>query len=208
MLLGEHPEPPVGIRTVKNRTLAASIAASALVLVAIGPAVAFDNPVDIYAALDLPTFGDGPRTFEVTGVVVGDGPELTGTDETANPSDWCGDILVDIDPVAQTITVSADQEVCNFETVVVRITTAEIASVAVVSDGPAEVSDDEDAPIVPGAALEVTVDETGVLLSWTMFDDFDFDMSGVSVFSYLPVAPVDVPATPAAPVVVAPAFTG
>ena len=194
---------------MKNRTLTAFIAASALVLVAIGPAVAFDNPVDIYAALDLPSseLSAGPRTFEVTGVVVGDGPELTGYDGTANPTPWCGDILVDIDPVAQTITVSADQVVCGFETVVVRITTAEIPRLAVVSDGLPEGYDSDGAPIDPEAALEVTVDGTGVLLSWTAFEDGYFDMAGVSVFSYAPVVPVG-PATPAAPVVVAPAFTG
>lgn len=192
---------------MKLRTAAAAAATTLLIAGLATPATAaLDDPVDIYAALDLPSISDGPRTFEVTGVVVGDGPELTGEDETGNPSDWCGDILVDIDPDAHTITVSADQEVCDFHTVVVEITTAEIASIAVVSDGLAEAYDDEDTLLVPGATLEATAAADGVVLSWTMIEDYPFDTAGVSVFSYTEVA--DVPATPATPVIVAPAFTG
>lgn len=191
---------------MQTRTLVAAVASALLIAAVAAPAAALTDPVDIYAALDLPTDSLGPRTFEVAAVVAGPGAELTAADETANPSDWCGDMLVDIDPVAQTITVSADQEVCNFETAVVHIETAEIASVAVVSDGFAVATDGNGDPLVPGATLAIQTAADGVTFTWTMIDTFDFDNGGVSVFSYELVA--DQPAAPATPVIVAPAFTG
>lgn len=144
----------------------------------------------------------GPRTFEVTGVVVGDGPELTVANATGtNPSNYCGDVEVDIDPVAQTITVAGGEEIdCWFEVVTVTITTAEIASVAVVSDGLTLLVDEE----TPGPAAVVQTAADGVTLTWTWDGTTRFYPSGSSVFSYERVAPAE----PADPVVADPAFTG
>lgn len=75
--------------------------------------------VDIRAELDLPNSDEhqGPKTYAAIAVLVGDGPELTALNNTGNPSDWGGDIAVDVDTRAETITVSADGEPWDFETI-------------------------------------------------------------------------------------------
>jgi PKD repeat protein len=122
------------------RTLAAgltavlAVAGMALVAPAL-PAGAVTKPIDIRAEHDLPNYdhSQGPRVLEVTGVTAGPGPELTVANETENPSDWGGNVLVDVDPAARTITVEVEEYNC-YETIDVIITTSEIRSVTNQSD--------------------------------------------------------------------------
>src|SRR5437899_7653139 len=97
-------------------------------------AVTLDK-VDVRVELDLPYCcnDQGPAIWVANGVTPGPGVELNNTNLVANPSGWCGSLQVDIDPDAQTITVSPD-EVCDFETAVVTISTSEIASITNTSD--------------------------------------------------------------------------
>lgn len=92
-------------------------ATAALVTSATAATAAGDDEAvyaDIYVSLDLPGLGDGPMEFEANGVLVGDGPELTADDLISNPSDWCGDIMVDVDLEAATLDVTGGEEPCNF----------------------------------------------------------------------------------------------
>jgi hypothetical protein len=186
---------------------ALAVTAAVVVLLALSRPDTLKNPVDIYAALDLPSSSLGPRTFEVTKAMADDGPELTVENETSNPSDWCGDVKVDIDPGARTITVTRDQESCSYETAVVRIATNEIASVDVVSDELASRRVSEGKPLTAaGATLDVAVTSEGVVLTWTSIDGEKFYLDGVSVFSYEQVHSSH--AGPATPATVAPSFAG
>ncbi|MBX9244791.1 hypothetical protein ICW40_08205 [Actinotalea ferrariae] len=189
--------------------VAALAGAAALCLAVAGAASAapFAGPVSLVGSLDLPDQRSGPKVFAVDGIVVGAGPELTGADEVENPSGWCGDLLVDIDPDAQTITVSADQAVCDFYTVDLDVLTTEIATVTVVSDA---LGDDRDPATTTDTVLDAVVDGTGVHLSWTRAAGVGaFYTAGSTVLSYTLVpAPVVTPpvVTPVvtAPVVAAP----
>lgn len=100
-----------------------------------GSAEPLPQTVSILVQLDLP-YGegsDGPIVFEVTDVPVGDGPELTGANEVANPSEWCGSFTVDVDNVDQTITIAPDVA-CDFQTASVIVEGEGIDSLDVVSD--------------------------------------------------------------------------
>lgn len=111
---------------MRMRAFTAAAVSAAAVAGLVGTATAAsaadeDTYANIYAAIDLPTFGSGPMEFEATDVLVGPGPELTGDDLIANPSDWCGDIEVDIDLDAMTITVTGGDSYCDFQEAYVAV---------------------------------------------------------------------------------------
>lgn len=94
--------------------------------------------VDIRVELDVVDAGgnsvrSGPAVFEVTDAAIGAGPELTGADLIDNPSEWCGNLTVDVDPDARTITVAAEDD-CSFTDVRVWVSSPEFTSVTLVSD--------------------------------------------------------------------------
>ena len=101
----------------------AAAATAALLTTATAAGAAEDEPTyaNLYASIDLPDFSSGPMEFEALDVLVGDGPELTGDDLIANPSEWCGDIEVDIDLEAMTITVTGGDDFCNFQEAYVAV---------------------------------------------------------------------------------------
>lgn len=150
------------------------------------PASATSDTVSIYASLDLPSLRahsgpagtDGPRQFAAENVTIGNGPELTAANETANPSQWVGDVRVDINPVTRTITVRHDKEDCSFEVVDVRIDMPQITSIAVISDHLTQTNE---------SVLGVTIDPTTSRLTWTAPRPGDtFLISGTSTFTYTP----------------------
>jgi len=143
---------------------------------------ALSDPIDIRVEHDLPApeeGSSGPRVLEVTGITAGAGPEITVADEIANPSGWGGNVLVDIDPDAQTITVEVEDSNCYGSTLV-QISSDEIASVTTVSDAIYE----------SGADIGLTTGVSGgvVTLSWLHGPTDtcpDYDGEGAqSVFSY------------------------
>lgn len=101
----------------------AAAATAALLATATAVGAAEDEPTyaNLYASIDLPDFSSGPMEFEALDVLVGDGPELTGDDLIANPSEWCGDIEVDIDLEAMTITVTGGEDHCYFQEAYVAV---------------------------------------------------------------------------------------
>lgn len=82
---------------------------------------------DLYVELDAPTADKGtgphagPMVFSATNRLVGDGPELTGADLTSNPSDYCGDISVDVSLDPATVTITGGTEYCDFGSAYLRI---------------------------------------------------------------------------------------
>ena len=157
-------------------------------LVFISPASALESMfVDIRAGLDLPHAEShkGPKAYAASEVLVGAGPELTALDLTDNPSDWRGDIAVDVDDIAGTITVSADGKPWDFETVKVSLATAainsfEFSTLELVSDELLE----EGTPDM----LSFGVADGEISLDWDvargMDDPESTDMTGSAVFKY------------------------
>ena len=221
-----------------NRTTTALVTVSALALLA-APALALSSsgasestaesilgvPVTIDAELDCLCLAcdpsiTSPAEYRAERVIT-DGPELTGMDWLTPRQDWQGDIKVDINPEAQTITVDHDQiSVGLYRTIRVQITTTSIASAAPVSDGfrPLQIAGHEDEPLI--ASLETGASNNVVSLTWTAGENSYFAMDQPSVFSYTltpdssdnPVVPVptDTPApvptgTPVPPAPVTPA---
>ena len=122
---------------MRRRTaLAAAAAGAALALSGTSPAAAQSDPVEIWGFIALWGPGDeySSRLFVASDVVVGDGPELTGADLLDEHGEMCGDLLVDIDPVDNRTTVSADAEVGPVTFVGVEITTDEIDLVLLGTD--------------------------------------------------------------------------
>lgn len=93
---------------------------------------------DLYVELDGPAddLYDGPMVFSATNRLVGDGPELTGADLTANPSEYCGDISVDVSMDPATIVVTGGTGHCWFGSAYLRIVLhgATFGSVTLVGD--------------------------------------------------------------------------
>lgn len=202
---------------------AATAVLAPLALAAPAGAEPLPTTVSIRVELDLPSSGSGPAVFQVTDTAVGVGPELTGDDLTSNPSEWCGSLNVDVDNVAQTITVSPDES-CDFETATVRVTGQGIDSLNVVSDTLWETN----ATCVPARTASAS---SGVAnIAWSLTDPETHepcsnDFVGVAVFSYTVVAPTTTSTTAppqttpstaapttapraASPAVVSPRFTG
>jgi len=174
----------------------AMIAVALMVLASLiataSPADALEELVDIRVELDLPYCCDdeGPVVFEVMRVAPGDGPELTGADLVENPSDWCGSLEVDIDPDAQTITIDSD-DVCDFQTAVVTITSATIVSIELVSDDLWQGSTDM-------ALVESSVAGGVTTIAWSTDETSDdsYNSDGEAVFTYESAAPeLDLPAS-------------
>ncbi len=176
------------MRIVRSLT-AAALAAGTLLVVA-APADAVTGPVDIRVEHDLVP-NDGPRVLEVTGVTPGAGPEITVADEIDNPEDWEGNVLVDIDPDADTITVEVEDSDC-YDTILVQITTDEITEIATISD-----------ELFPEAPVTLTTSVAGgvVTLSWVS-DEGDCpgigDVGAQAVFSYAAEVAPAATLTPAA----------
>ena len=76
---------------------------------------------DIYVKLGS-SDTDGPVEFQVTGVIVGDGPELTGADLFSNEAEYCGDVTVDVSLNPTTITVTGGESYCPFKKAYVEVT--------------------------------------------------------------------------------------
>lgn len=162
---------------MRIRSFAAAAGAAALLLVGTVPATALENPIDIRVEMDLPDIGDGPLVLEVLGVTPGDGPELTGANVIANPSDWFGTLRVDVDPVAETVTIDSD-DVADFELVTVRITSTEIANLRVLSN---TLGWDRGS----GLELSYVADGTGATLTWvTDTPNESYNLDGSAVFTW------------------------
>lgn len=172
--------------------LGALIAVGALALalpLAGATAASADEPivVSIRAALDLPVNAnsEGPVVFEVTDVTAGEGPELTEADLVENPSDWCGSVDVDVDPVSKTISIytAPDSEVCNFQTVSVTITSDQIGAITLESDTllddslcESDEGDEGDEPIPSSNQFPVSADAVQAVGN----SDWTFDYSSES----------------------------
>lgn len=181
----------------RGRRIGAVVTAAALLLagfMATGPASAADPVVvDIRVELDFVDAvepGDGPRVFEVTGVEAAAGTwELTEADEVENPSNWCGSVMVDVDPDAGLITVATEED-CNYHTATIRITSEQIGEITLVSDdlwGPdPEEPDDPDS----GTMDPVTITDNGseIELFWQIDESFDeaswLQPDGTAVFAF------------------------
>lgn len=167
------------MRTV--RSLVAIALASGSLLVTAAPADAIASPVDIRVEHDLVPTEDGPRVLEALGVTPGAGPEITIADEVDNPSAWGGNVLVDIDPDADTITVEVEESNC-YDTILVEIVTDEVGAVTVLSDDIFD-PDSEEGPVT----LSTSVSGGVITLSWVS-DGIDCpaldDAGATSVFSY------------------------
>src|SRR5215203_4592100 len=102
------PPPATEGPPVLRRSTTAAACAVALLAVGAAPATALTQPVDIFVLLASTTAVDSPaKGFVVEGVTVGDGPELTPDDLAPGSDDICGAVEVDVDPQAQTVTVTS-----------------------------------------------------------------------------------------------------
>ena len=161
---------------------------------------------DIYVALGFPD-DDGPMAFQVSGVVVGDGVELTGADQTTNPEDYCGDATVDVSLNPTTITVTGGEEYCDFQEAYVEVTLhgVEFGSVTLNSDNLFEPFGDRSpalglsggsykargvhAVIQEGSAPTLqSYGVSGSTFSAYWYGENSGDMSGASVFTWVPLA--------------------
>lgn len=161
------------------------------------------GPVAVRVELDSPSkSGLGPKVFERTGVIPGAGYELTSADEIANPSNWCGGLSVDIDPVAHTV-VLADpydhETLCAVQTVKISITGASFTEFTVQSSNLFKIwvlvgvplgdlpTTTELAPIPSMKLVAITAGSTGAQAEWAI-DPADatawLDGTGSVVFRY------------------------
>lgn len=143
--------------------------------------------------------------FEVTGVAVGDGPELTGADLTGNPNDYCGDAQVDISLNPTTITVTGGPNYCNFAAAYVRVTLhgIEFSSTTLLSDNLFEPSSEPMGLGISGGGYKSRGIRLGATDTNPVLDSFGVsgntfsaywsgqdwnNMSGAAVFRWVPVA--------------------
>lgn len=215
------------------RSLGVMVGAAVLnSLFAAGAPMAHAEPlpqtVSIRVELDLPSCCDGPRVFEVVDVPVGPGPELTAANQVANPSNYCGALNVDVDNVAQTVTITPDtsQTCSNFETAKVIVEGEGIDTLTLVSDtlwlDQPEACDMNLLPIgTQDGAVTINWATTPIGGEEWCTTDMNFD-GGAAVFSYQQSAPTtsttatstttttEAPTTtaPAAAAVARPRFTG
>jgi hypothetical protein len=225
-------------------------AACAVTLLALGaaPAAAVTGPVDIrvsIAAAPGVAIDEERRTkvFAVDAVVPGDGPELTPGDfdpaqgSAATVDEFCGSIEVDVDPVAQTVTLTAPPEEvgCEISGLNVAVQSPEIdlfsaVSLDLVQFEPGEGAVEGDGP--PGivfANWRAFEGEVLVLTDGVTQLRYDLVADGEPTPTPTPApepepeptpapepapapapapAPVPAPAAPARPVVAQPTFTG
>ena len=172
-------------------TLAASLGLAGSAAAAPAPALVEPGTVDITATLDLPSDpgGSGPKVFQALGVVPGDGAELTSADLVENPSDWCGDLRVDLDPVEQTARISADDQACYTEVVTLEITGWNTGGLHVLTD---TLGSTEEGVVVGATALEGEYGDGYLSLAWWATQDA-FYTDGAAVLGYVTADPfVDV----------------
>lgn len=186
----------------------ALLVTSAVGVVLSAPAVALDQPVTVRVEMGI-SGDDGPLVYQATDVTVGAGPELVGRTDlpafVSNPSNYCGDLTVDIDPTAKTITVMDGDNKCGFTNVFVTVASSEIASIALVCDELLEAT----APCVGHDAFVLAhgVSNGVVTLSWTSATA-QAVADGKAVFSYTSAVvtpPVVTPPVVTPPVVTPPA---
>lgn len=183
-------------RRPRSTALGGALLVTGLLAVPALPAGAeIQGPVDIRVELDLPYDGsDGPAVFEVTGVTPGPGPELSSADLTDNPSNWCGSLVVDIDPDTSLVTITPD-EPCDFERATVTITAAGVTGLFTVQD---TLWQEEDPPM---SLVEAAAAAPGIVIVWDnggVDNSIDMAQDGAAVFRYftgtLAVAPASVAA--------------
>lgn len=169
-------------RPRRNITITTVLGAVALLFAVVGavaPAGA-DDPVvvDIRVELDFIDAvepSEGPRVFEVTGVEAAAGTwELTEADEVENPSNWCGSVMVDVDPDAGLITVATEED-CNFHTAMIRINSEQIDDITLVSDDlwgpdPMDPGNPDTGTMDP---VTITGNGSGFDLFWQIDESFD-----------------------------------
>lgn len=102
-----------------------ALAITSVVIGTASTAGAVTDPIDIEVDH---VWGTAHRVLSVSGVTAGPGPEVTAADETLNDG-LLGNVLVDIDPVAQTITVEVEDDAC-YDDIEIAITSGEITAVA------------------------------------------------------------------------------
>ncbi len=159
---------------------------------------------DIYVEIDF-VGSSGPKTFAVTGVPVGAGPELTGADVQTDPSDHCGALAVDVSLDPTTITVTGIGA-CSYSDAYVKVTLhgMEFSSTTVLSDALfSPVPDKNMASGLLGGSYKSRGAHFGPTDPYPVLDSYGVTgstfsafwsggatspMDGVSVFSWVPVA--------------------
>ena len=152
--------------------------ASLLTITSVADAATFSSTVDITSALG-GAWSSGPREFAST-ATVGAGVELDITHETANPGSYSGAVSVDIDPDANTITVTWIENSECYGYIEVTITSAEMNAVSLVSDGLFDAAPPSAAVVSDGA-------DGTVSLLWGSKSDsgcYDGTLGNTAVFSY------------------------
>lgn len=120
-----------------------------------------------------------PRMLSNT-TAVGDGSELDASHETSNPEGYTGAIDVDIDPAAETITVTWSEEDNCYTYIELTITSAEMNAVTLVSDALFDAQP-------PSAAVVSDGTDGTVTILWGAKDSedcYDGTIGNTSVFSY------------------------
>lgn len=147
----------------------------------------------------------GPITFEVTGIPVGDGPELTASDWVENPSGYeCGDPTVDVSLNPTTITVTGGERGCYFEQAYVEVTLhgAQFSSTTVLSDNLFSPGEKELALGLDGGSYKARGVHFAATDPYPVLDSYGVSgntfsaywsgqagsMDGAAVFSWVPVA--------------------
>lgn len=138
---------------------------------------------DFTERLDLPAYGSsGPRVLQSLNKAVGAGAELTEADEVANPSNWEDSLLVNLDPVGNTVTLTrSGQDV--YQTISITIANIqfsapeEIVGFSLVSDTLFSANSDPYTIATSFTADSLTIDiSVDDLLS---FDTFEFGTGSV-----------------------------
>lgn len=116
----------------KLAVIVSSMVASGLLAVSAG---ASPDTVDITVVLAIGTHPEDTRTFHAADVVVGDGVELDVDDETVpNETGFVGAIAVDVDPLAETITLLPREEGGLYDRIHVTIAGEGFDDIVMVSD--------------------------------------------------------------------------
>lgn len=168
---------------VRNTLLAMLCATGAVLVATTAPTAAITTPVDITVTL---IYGGDTRQFTVSDVVPGPGPELTEADENLNDG-LCGAVEVDIDPDADTITLTGADGDCFFEEAYVSIGTTEIQSVEIVSDN----------VMIDALPGDLSLEASGISVAYLPVDT-EFQISGggeadpgTTVLSYAVAQPAE-----------------
>lgn len=152
----------ISIRTVLAVGVVLAAAPGALVASAAPPPL-IERIVDIWVEHDRAVGSAGPLVLWSGDALPGPGPELTlESHPVDNPSGWDGNVLVDIDPETQTITVEVENQGC-YDDVLVKVRNIWMTSVATVSD---DLFDPTGSPVSLTASMADPGDDPGVVLHW------------------------------------------